>query len=62
MMPCPKCQGSGLVARENAEADADIHPILSKHQTVCDACGGGGTLTAKQAHRLNQEAASAAAG
>ena len=62
MMVCPKCQGAGLVAREGNEANADIHPVLSKHQAVCDVCGGGGKLTEAHAHRLNQGAAKAAEG
>jgi DnaJ-class molecular chaperone len=39
---CDKCKGTGLVKREGAEADKDMHPILSERPTICDACGGSG--------------------
>lgn len=42
---CPKCHGEGLVAREGVEADNTLHPILSKHKTVCLNCGGSGKLS-----------------
>jgi hypothetical protein len=39
---CPKCDGLGLRKREGAEADADIHPILSRAAALCERCGGSG--------------------
>ena len=54
---CPKCNGDGLVAREGAEADATLHPILSKHKTVCLNCGGSGKLSTEDQARHNRNAA-----
>lgn len=56
-VPCPKCQGSGLIPRE---ADPDIHPILSKHPETCDACGGSGAQQPKNTRAANIAAAKAA--
>jgi hypothetical protein len=45
MIPCNRCSGTGLIARDGAEKDKDIHPILSQQQTICDMCGGGGSIS-----------------
>lgn len=54
---CDKCKGSGLVPREGVEIDTAIHPILSKHKTVCPDCGGSGRFSNEELSRRNREAA-----
>jgi hypothetical protein len=47
---CPKCEGKGLLPREESEADSDLHPVLSRFGKLCDRCGGSGVavLTAEE--------------
>ena len=56
---CDTCKGEGLVPREGSEADADMHPIVSKFGRVCPTCGGGGKMTPELVKRRNRAAAAA---
>lgn len=57
---CTKCEGEGLVARDGGEANADLHPLLSKSKGICDQCGGSGRQP--RSHEANVAAAATASG
>jgi hypothetical protein len=40
MDTCPACKGTGREPRQGTEADADMHPILSKEGALCWRCLG----------------------
>ena len=62
MAMCEKCKGIGLVPREGEEANADLHPLVSKTKGVCDACGGSGSLSPEDVRRQAIAAAKKADG
>ena len=57
-VPCLKCEGSGLQPRQGC--DEHVHPILSRHAALCEACGGSGVTPPKDVHAANRAAAAAA--
>lgn len=60
MIPCTRCNSTGLVERDGVEKDVDLHPILSQQKTICPDCGGGGAI--EPSRKAMIDAAKAASG
>jgi DnaJ-class molecular chaperone len=64
MTPCPSCNGVGTKPRERrklVDGTADPLDILGQFPTLCDACGGSGSMPEKQARAAAISAAKRAA-